>query len=91
MKPLLDLPWRSCKWPVAEQGGTHLFCGAPLSPGTSEKCFYCAEHERLSRVPTARWTLAASDARAEFFVRNERIVVKGGPDAVKDLVEEIGE
>jgi hypothetical protein len=90
MTPFLDLPWRSCKWPVAEQGGKHLFCGVPLGPEVDERCFYCAEHAPLSLNPDGRkWRDLQSSA--DVLTRGERIPRGPDDERLRDLVEEIGE
>jgi len=89
LKPLLDLEWRSCHWPVAEQGGQHLFCGVPLGPDVDEKCFYCSAHERLSLNPTSKHYDLQSTADA--LTKGERVKGAGDDERLRDLVEEIGE
>jgi hypothetical protein len=89
MKPLLELPWRSCKWPVAEQSGQHLFCGVPLPAGTSEECFYCPEHFAKSRVPTSFTGL--DNRMAAFFSRHDRVNKRYGQETTRDLTEELEE
>jgi hypothetical protein len=89
VKPLLDLPWRSCKWPVAERDGQHLFCGVPLPDGTSEECFYCPEHLAKSRNPTT--FTGREHCLAAFFSRHDRINKQYGQETTRDLLEEIEE
>lgn len=43
-KSLLELGTRDCHWPVARQGGQHLFCGTATDTGR-----YCAHHVEQSQ------------------------------------------
>lgn len=54
---LVDLPPRGCRWPTAEEAGSHLFCGVDRVAGRS----YCPSHFKASRQP-ARAAHVLSDA-----------------------------
>jgi hypothetical protein len=88
---LLTLEWRACKWPVAEQAGQHLFCGVPLPAGTSEKCFYCAEHAARSRISTKFIKEKDVQGMADSLARGERVKNFGDPEKVIDLVDVMGD
>lgn len=91
MKPLLYLEWRACHWPVAEQGGQHLFCGEPLPADTSEKCFYCAKHEAKARIPTRVCTESDNTRMVYILSHGDYTTRERDSDKVVDLVDVMGE
>jgi len=56
---LLELPVNGCRWPTAEEAGSHLFCGIGRVAGRS----YCMEHRARARRAAPRPVPEAEQAR----------------------------
>lgn len=52
--PITDLFADECKWPVGEDNGRHLFCGARKEFPDHPDLNYCAAHARMAYAPRTR-------------------------------------
>ena len=75
--PITELGPRECRYAVndAGPGGEHLFCGAPVKPGSS----YCAAHHGVVYSPAPpRKRKPVSDLDALDAIRRQRVRMMGG-------------